>query len=130
MTGKWGRFAQGIKRLHNDFEFREVKVYTYSSSYDSNTGEYVQTRSEDANSPVKMELREPTEPTVITDADGREIEIDIRGWLRDDTGVTLEPSTDSDWQAEIEDTLTGDVYTVHETFQEDNGLIKIYGVSI
>ena len=124
MTSQWDRFDAAVQRVHTGLQFRSVTVYQYTETYDSSTGDWSFSKSEDANSPVEMELTEPTQPTVVTDATGTDVEADARGHVADDTGISW---TGADADAEHPTTVDdgGATYRVLSTFDEGNGLTRL-----
>lgn len=128
---KWDRFNSSVQRLGDDLEFREVRVYTSTSTYDPDTGNYSQSYTEHAASPIRAELREPQQPRMTRDADGSEAEVDTRIFVNESIGIDFTGAGDNaDYPDKIEDTESGQEYRVYQPFNEGNGLIRLYGVEI
>ena len=123
MTSKWDRVSASVRRAHSDMEFRQVRVFNHTKTYNDATGSYEYIRSEDGNSPVEMELREPTQPKT-TDTGGTESEVDAEGYLADDTGVSIVSRGESDHPTEFEDTRGDGYYVCRELFNEGQGILK------
>lgn len=125
-SSKWDRFEAAVERLHDDFEFRDLVVYNYTKSLDDSGRA---TWTEDAGTVIEGEVRERRAPAFARTSGGEESEADVDIWVRADTGATITPvGTDDARPTEIEDSLTGIRYRVHEVFDENNGLLRLAAV--
>jgi hypothetical protein len=128
MTSKWDRVEASIRRAHDDLDFRQVKVYNYSSAYDSSTGDSDYTR--ELAGTITAEVREPRVVRETTTSGGTVSEVDADIRPRDDHGLDIVPAGESDRPTEVEDADGDGVYELTEVFHENNGVEKWNAVEI
>lgn len=127
---KWDRFNSSLGRLGADLSFRDLHIYEWAETYDSTTGESSWSKTEHSNSPVSGEWVEPQEPTTVQDASGSEATVDVRVRIPDDTGIPIVTAgVDGERMTTIEDSETGKPVVVWSVHDENNGLLKLHGVS-
>lgn len=122
MPSKWDRVEASIRRAHDDFGFREVEVYNYTSTYNSDTGGRDYTR-EHART-ITAEVREPRAAREATTSGGTVSEVDAQIRPRDDHGLDIVPAGESDKPTEVEDMEGDETYEITEVFYENNGVEK------
>jgi hypothetical protein len=126
MPDKWDRFSGAVQRAFDDMPYEEVRVYNYTESYDSNTGNSSWTRSEDVNSPIQANVVDDANTGVRQEPSGDDSEGQVDILIPDDTGVTLVAAGEDDAKpTTIEPTNEDVAYTVVDTAQLRNGLIQI-----
>ena len=119
---KWDAFDGAVRRLHDDFAFRELQVTTFSRSLDENNrAEWTAT---DAGT-VAGEVTRPDDPTRTVAAGGEDRSVDVEIWVRDDTDLTITPMGAEDARATELTAPDGATYAAIATFDEGNGLIRI-----
>lgn len=123
----WDSHAVATRREHDQMDFPDARVYNFSGSLNSNTGETDWTRAEDANSPVTAEVTYPRRPQRSQSATGDDASVDAEIRIRDDTGVALTPVGEDDSKPTVIE-YNGTEFTVVETYDEGNGLTRIDGV--
>jgi hypothetical protein len=128
MPPKWDRVSASVRRAHDDFDFREVEVYNYTSTYNSDTGDRDYTR--ELAGTLAAEVREPTAPRENTTSGGTESEVDAEIRPRDDHGLEIVPAGESDKPTEVEDTAGDGTYEITEVFVENNGVEKWNAVEV
>lgn len=120
----WSTFESAVERLDDDFDWRAVTVYEWTETYDHSTGDYSEDYAEHAESPVKMELTEPSEPRLARSAAGTDVEIDAEAWPQSDVAIDW-MGMDSGGEHPTTLETGGATYRVVSAFDEDNGLTRL-----